>query len=449
MLETIAKSFDKSTAETRREIKTLTDKQDEFGATLIAMRGGLIEGMKAAISADRQGFRGSIRDLLESESGPLNSRLKNLSISMRQLIQQREIKPPKASPREMLAKVVTCHLYGAAHHMAPAEVASKIYQNGKVEQAVADPAHMIQKGIVSPATTFTATWAAELANIGFLDAFATFAPAMIYSQLAARGPYRLDFSGVSGIGIPARAETPTISGAFVGESDPIPVRRAALSSYIVYPRKLGVISTFTHELFAHSMPSIENVVRTIIQEDTAVTVDTLMLDNQVATAIRPRGLLEGLTSLPPTAGGGTAALLQDIENLVAAIVTSPQSGLLDPVFITDVASAMKIAILAPNAIAAGLTILSGSTVPAGRMILVDAGDFVSGASDDLKFDISQNATIHEEDTAPLPIVGAGGAVATPVRSLWQTATLGLRMLQSMTWDMRRDDRVAFVDGCTW
>jgi hypothetical protein len=64
-----------------------------------------------------------------------------------------------------------------------------------------------------------------------------------------------------------------------------------------------------------------------------------------------------------------------------------------------------------------------------------------------RFEISDQATLHMEDTTPLPIVD-GGVPAAPVRSLWQTDSLGLRLIMPMNWIMRRPV-AALINGVTW
>jgi hypothetical protein len=40
-------------------------------------------------------------------------------------------------------------------------------------------------------------------------------------------------------------------------------------------------------------------------------------------------------------------------------------------------------------------------------------------------------------------------VAAPVRSLWQTDTLGIRMLLDINWAMRRTGVIAWTQSVTW
>ena len=98
-----------------------------------------------------------------------------------------------------------------------------------------------------------------------------------------------------------------------------------------------------------------------------------------------------------------------------------------------------------------MPVISSSNVTADTMLLVDAADFVSVTGDTPRFDVSDQATIHMEDTTPLAISTAGSpnTVAAPVRSLWQTDCIGVRMLLDLNWGLRRTGTVAWTQTMTW
>ena len=84
------------------------------------------------------------------------------------------------------------------------------------------------------------------------------------------------------------------------------------------------------------------------------------------------------------------------------------------------------------------------------MILIDAADFVTMQGDSMRFEISDQATLHMEDTTPLDLVsGSPGTVASPQRSLFQTDSLALRMILPMNWGIRRAGTLAWVQNVTW
>ncbi len=84
-----------------------------------------------------------------------------------------------------------------------------------------------------------------------------------------------------------------------------------------------------------------------------------------------------------------------------------------------------------------VTIIESTRATAGRLVAIRNSDFVTALGDAPEFDVSEQATIHMEDTTPLEIVsGTGPTTADPVRSLWQTGSIGVRMLMDVSWKMR-------------
>jgi hypothetical protein len=335
------------------------------------------------------------------------------------------------------------------------------YNNDKM-RAVVD---WHTRAAVNPALTTVTGWAAELVTQINADYLGLLQPQSVYPRLAARG-LQLSFGRAGRINIPMRSATPTIAGSFVGEGMPIPVRRGAFTSQVLTPKKMAVITSWTKEIDQYSIPAIEGLLREAISDDTSVALDSVLLDSNAATTIRPAGLLNGVSGQTPTALGGNAfnAIIGDIKNLVGALVTSTQGNLRSPVFLMNPGDVLSASMIVPpntglmpfrDELARGtllnIPVIDSGTVPVKTVILLDAADFVTVGGEAPAFDISDQATIHEEDTNPAPIVGGTGAgtAATPVRSLWQTDTLALRMIQRMNWVMRRTGMVSYVSAITW
>jgi HK97 family phage major capsid protein len=226
---------------------------------------------------------------------------------------------------------------------------------------------------------------------------------------------------------------------------------------------MAVISTFTREIAEHSTPAIEGLIRNAIQEDTSVALDTVLLDATAASTTRPAGLRNGVSVTTATSGGGFAALVGDLKALAGALVTGSNGNLRAPTWIMNPVQALAIS-LTQNAggdfpfsaeINAGrfqgYPVVLSSTVTAGMVILVDAADFVVIEGGAPRFDVSDQATLHLEDTTPLAIGTAGSpaTVAAPVRSLWQTDSIGLRMIMDVNWGMRRTGVIAWTQSVTW
>jgi hypothetical protein len=318
---------------------------------------------------------------------------------------------------------------------------------------------IVLRAAVDPAKTTLVGWAAELVQTvtdGFLN---TLFPISVYARLRAMS-VSLSFDRAGIIKIPARSATPQINGDFVGEGAPIPVRRLGLTSIQLTPKKVAVLTEFTEEMADHSTPQIEGLLREAISEDTAVILDTRLLDINPATAIRPAGIRNGVAGLTPSALTTPAqAMIADIKALLGAL-TAVNGGRRVAILL-NTAQAFSLSwaqtvngdFLFGSAEEAsrkfGVTFIASNNVPAGVVIAVDTADFVTVSGDTPNFDMSNQATIHEEDTTPLPIVDAAGVAAKPVRSLFQTDSIALRMRMPVNWAMRRTNMVAWMSGVLW
>src|SRR5262249_58307849 len=160
--------------------------------------------------------------------------------------------------------------------------------------------------------------AVELARTPYADRMPPLIPKAILTRLAPKG-LTLSFGTAGRIVIPTRSRTPSLAGSFVGEGMAIPVRQGAFTSQTLTPKKMAVISTWTREMGDHSVPAIEGLIRQAIQDDTSVAVDSVLIDANPATTIRPAGLLNGVAPTAATAGGGVAGIRGDLVRPVNAL----------------------------------------------------------------------------------------------------------------------------------
>jgi HK97 family phage major capsid protein len=277
--------------------------------------------------------------------------------------------------------------------------------------------------------------------------------------LAPRG-FRLTLGRNASASIPTRSATPTVAGSFIAEGAPIPVRRATFVPITIGLKKLAVISTFTREIYTHSTPNIEALLTDAMRDDTQVAVDTILV-SAAAVGVGPAGLRNGVSGLTPTAGGGFNALIADLKALTGALAAV--NGLRNPVWILNDQQVNSIG-LTQNAggnfpfrdelgqgTLLGYPLIKSTTQTLGQVILVAAEEFVSVVGDEPDFSISDQATLHMEDTTPLAIgtVGAPATVAAPAQSMFQTDSIALRMILPLNWIMRRSGMVSWVAAVTW
>ena len=339
------------------------------------------------------------------------------------------------------------------------DVLKERYGDDEPTRAVFD---MVMRASTAPAMTNVSGWAQELVQTGVADFMDALLPLSVYPGLRDRGG-RFSFGRNGIVSLPARSTSSTIAGSFVGQGAPIPVRQGSFGSSTLTPKKMGVITTFTREIAEHSTPSIEAILKQAILEDTAVSLDSILLDNAAATTVRPAGIRNGITGLTATSGGGITALVADLKGLVGALTTATNGHLRAPVWIMNPLQVLSIGLtqnangLFPfkdeiaNGTLLGFPLLQSTTVTATMVMLVDAADFFSATGDDPRFDATDSAVLHMEDTTPLAIgtTGSPNTVAAPARSLWQTDSIAIRMLLDVNWALRRSGVVAWVTGVTW
>jgi len=94
-------------------------------------------------------------------------------------------------------------------------------------------------------------------------------------------------------------------------------------------------------------------------------------------------------------------------------------------------------------------IITSTMLPAGVLIALEVASFVSGFSAVPTFRVSNVATYHAEDTSPQQITGGTPSPAVPVRSLFQTDSIGLYMDLWAAWGLRAPNHAQWITGCTW
>jgi len=372
---------------------------------------------------------------------------------------------PPIPPRDHMIRALVCKVKSHFTKQSPYEVMREEYGDDEPTRAVMN--RLVTRAATIPADTVTSGWADKLVATILTDYFAALMPLSVYPGLASRGQ-KFTFGTAGVVTMPTRSSTPTIAGSFVAQGSPIPVRQGAFTSISFTPKKMAVISSFTREIAEHSTPSIEALIRQAIADDTAVSIDTVLLDNVAATTTRPAGLRAGVSATGATAGGTITALIGDIRALTTALITGTNGNLRAPVWIMNPGDVLAASLLPAVAgggqfpfgeqLAAGTLqgypVIQSSTVAADMMFLIDAADFVSVTGDTPRFDVSDQATLVFDDTAPAQVGTVGvsaspNVVGAPARSLWQTDTIGIRMILDINWGLRRSGIVAWMQSMTW
>jgi len=404
-------------------------------------------------------------DMLRASEAVMGAKSDAITTTIDKAVQRAgETRRPFALPKKEVKPVdyvyrgLTAALMSHITHKSIPDVLREQYGDDEPTRVVANAT--VLRAASVPATTTMVGWAAELVQTAIGDFIDSLMPSSVYPALSARGG-RFTFGRNGVVSLPRRNPTPNLAGAFVAEGAAIPVRQGAFSAITLTPRKMGVISTFTRQIMEHSTPAIEQQIRQMMQDDTAVALDTVLLDATIGSTLRPPGLRYNVAATTATAGGGFNALVGDIKNLVGVLAAS--NSLRSPVWIMNPVDVLSLTLTQnaggdfPFQIEAnggrlqGYPIIQSTTMPAKMVILIDAADFFSATGDEPQFSVSDQATLHMEDTTPTAIasVGTPNTVAAPVRSLWQTDSIAVRMMLDISWDMRRTGVVAWTQTVTW
>ncbi len=100
--------------------------------------------------------------------------------------------------------------------------------------------------------------------------------------------------------------------------------------------------------------------------------------------------------------------------------------------------------------AADFPILSSVALASGTIVAVEAGSFVSGVDPIPEYQVSNATSLHMEADSPLQLVsGTGPTVASPIRSLLQTACTAVKLVLTCSWAMRATGHVQVVNSVNW
>jgi hypothetical protein len=311
---------------------------------------------------------------------------------------------------------------------------------GALSQAIVNKAFStIGKAAVSPTTIADAHLSAT-----HVSEYVSSLPCAAADLINAGTVAPLD--GIGEIRFPRRS-TPIVNvdAYWVEEGMPLPTRQFSLASgAVLAPKKMAAQCILTRELALHSSGAAS--IQTLIKEDLMFGLDATMFSDADATAAKPAGILFGVAPSTGAVGGLDNAMLLDLERLAGAL-TNPSS--IAYILSTTQANSLRLrrgATFDPN-----ISIWMSAAVSAGMVICVDPTAFISGFLGEPEIRTSTQTAVHMDDTTPLPIGSPGtpNTIAAPVRSLFQTDTLAVKLILRAAWAWRRAGAVSWLTGATW
>lgn len=371
----------------------------------------------------------------------------------------------KTTPMDLLVRGIAIDIkhYGEGRKRDIKDVLTENYgQNAMSEGIRRVMAQMVTRAAAIPADTTTSGWADTLVQTVIGDFIEALMPYSVYPKLRALGG-SFTFGRNGAISFPARNQATTLAGAFVAQGAAIPVRQGAFTPITLTPKKMGVITTMTREITEHSTPAIEAILKQAMLEDTAVAIDTVLLDATASSTTRPAGLRNGISKITVSGTASIVGFIADMKALLAALITATNGNLRKPVWIMNPGDALAISLLQTTTgdtpfreeiargTLLGFPIATTTTGTSDLMGIIDAADFMTATGDTPQFTVSDQAVLHMEDTSPaaLSTVATPNTVAAPIRSLFQTDSLAIRMIMDINWAKRRAGIFQWADTMVW
>jgi hypothetical protein len=338
-----------------------------------------------------------------------------------------------------LARAATAHLraFVNGRSSTPDSVARSMFAGDVVTLEI------LRRSASAPAMTTVTGWAKELAGIAIYDLIQSITTISASAEIIGRG-LRLSMDSIAELRVPGRTLTAAAAGMWVQEGGPAPARQLSFTNAaILHPRKLSVIMAYSREQAESS--NIENIVRATLGEAAGLALDAKMFSADAGTAAAPAGLFAGVAPLTATAGGGQVAMEGDLKNLFTALAAQGAGK-------TAVVIAAQ-----PQAVTLKMTvgpkfdypIVESTGLAAGTVAAIEIASFVSGFSPVPEFRVSNQTTYHAEDSSPQDISGGTPSPAVPVRSLWQTDSIALKMDVWAAYGLRAAGHAQFLTGATW
>jgi hypothetical protein len=348
-----------------------------------------------------------------------------------------EDRTARPRPAQYLIRACAAHVRSHVDKVPVEKAADKLFGRGDAVTQI------LTRGAAAPATTTSAVWAGPIAAVAIEDLVMAISSTSAAAGLFARG-LKVNLDGIASLRIPGRIVDANDAGKWVGEGQPVPLRTQRMTvGQTLTLHKLVVITAYTSEMIASS--NIEAISRSLVTEAAALALDKALFGTQADDGVTPAGILNGVTPITPVAGGGLTALAGDVKNLVAALVAAGAGR--EFVLVCNPTQATSLKLLTTQKF--DVPVLQSSSVPAGTMIAVETSSLVSAFGTTPEFEIAPYATLHFEDATPTDIVPPGGPAAVPVKSMFQTDNVSLRMTLAASWALRASGHVQVVNSVTW
>jgi hypothetical protein len=334
--------------------------------------------------------------------------------------------------------------------LAAAQLLARVDRRRRVEDIADemwgddDVLPVLLKAATAPAITTTSGWADTLAATSVQDFFVSMGPASAGALLLSRG-LQFTFGPTANVVVPGILSAAANTG-FVEQGKPIPVRDlSTTAATLLSPRKFATIVPFTREMLQYS--TIESIVRTVLSESVALSLDAALLDATAGDATRPAGLRKDIAASTESALTDLReAMLADLDTIISSVAAIAGNNPI--VVIASPARARRLKLRLANVADPGFEIMASSAVGAAEIVAVASNGLISAVDPVPRIETGFQGALVMNSTAA-EVVNSGSTVGAPVRSLWQTDSVGLRLVLEVNWGLRSSAALAWLEDCIW
>jgi hypothetical protein len=340
---------------------------------------------------------------------------------------------PALPPGNLFWRNLTARTVARITRETPLEAAARLWPSDGALQ-------IFIRAASAPATLTTSPWAPDLGHKVIIDALEGMGPAAAGAQLLLQSLV-LNFDRNAIISAPGFVAGAGNAG-FVAEGAPIPVKQLASAAVQLTPFKLAAISVLTREMVESS--NAEALVSDVLVRSAAAALDVALFGSAAATAAAPAGLRNGIAATTASAASDALeAFYEDCATLITAASAVAGNG---PFLL--IASPGRIAGMVMRfVLQPGNVSVLASNAMGNDLMCVAPRALVTALSPDPEIETANAGELHVEGATPLDIV-SGGTAASPVKSLWQTESIAVKMRWPVSWALRDTNAVAWTTP-TW
>ena len=335
-------------------------------------------------------------------------------------------------PGNLFSRFITAHAKAAIARTSIEQVARDWWPD---DHSVAT----LVRAASTPAQIGQAGWAQELGHRVINDSLSVLFPASAGAALLQIAP-SLTFANEAAIAVPGLAVGATgKTSVFVAERQPIPVFQPTVTGAVLLPYKLAGIMVATREMIESS--NAENLISDLIKQSFGRALDEVLVDGNPATASRPAGLRNGVSTLTATTGADAwGNFVGDVSKLADAV--SVVAGNSPLVFIASAGRALRARIM-------GLEDFDNAEVFGSNAVI---NDFLCVASAALVSAVGvPEVEVNKVSTLTLDDAPAADPTTpvSPERSLWQTDAYGIKCRLPVSWALRDPRGFAWLTPTGW